>query len=101
LDVIRRTSKLIERITYERVKEETRIKDKGYRMTCIGRQRGEKDVYLQPIRSLDTRRDVPASLPPGRTPIPLCRRLGGARAGLDRHRKSRVHRISKPVPSTP
>jgi len=57
----------MDRIAYERVKKDIRIKDKGHGMTCIGRQRREKEVYLKLISSLETRRDVEATLPPRRT----------------------------------
>jgi len=86
----------MDRIAYERVKKEICSKDKGHRMTCIGKQGGEKEVYIKLIRSLETRRDFQATLHPGRTPYPLCRRLGGPRARLGGHGKSRVHRISTP-----
>ena len=84
----------MDRIAYERVREEIRIKDKA-------EDKGENEVYLQPVRSLSTRRDVPAALPPRRTPYPLCRMLGGPYAGLDEHGKLRVHRISTSGPSSP
>jgi len=91
----------MDRTAYERGKKEICSKDKGHRMTCTGEQGGEKEIYIKLIRSLETRRDVQANLHPGRTPYPLCMRLGGPRARLDGHRKSRVQRISTPGPSTP
>ena len=90
-----------DRIAYEHVKKEISSKDKGRGMTCIGRQRGEEEVHFKLIRSLETRKGVQANLPPRRTPYPLRRRLGGPRARLEGHGKSRVHRISTPKPSTP
>jgi hypothetical protein len=90
----------MDRLAYERVKKEIRSKDKGHRMICIGRERGE-EVYLKLISSLETKRDGQATLLPRRTPYPLCRWLGGPRARADGHGKSRVHRISNSGPSTP
>jgi hypothetical protein len=48
------------------------------------------------LEGVGGQRHAPATLPPGKTPYPLYRRLGGPQAGLDRCGKSRPHWDSIP-----
>lgn len=82
----------MDRIAYECVKKEIRSKDKGQRVTFIGRQRGEKEVYLKLIRSLETIRDVQVTLPPRKDPIPTVQEARWAPCPSGRARK-----ISRPT----